>query len=189
MFSFFKKKQVSFNNQLQTLKSFGIALKSEIVPNDLLEEFSKQAFLEDPYQLLLITMGGELFRDDEFYIVSNNIWHLDTECIEDSGDYVRIIERLMKLSNIEIQNIKDYVDIEIEEAWISFEFGSKIVKWELKVDGNWIDPEIFDKFIQLIGNRSNRNIVIATLGQDCLVAYLSEEQLLNINRLVKYKFK
>lgn len=164
-------------------------MKSEIAPNDLLEEFSEQAFLEDPYQLLLITMGGELFRDDEFYIVSNNIWHLDTECIEDIGDYVRIIERLMKLSNIDIRNIKDYVDLEIEAAWVSFEFESKLIKWELKVDGNWIDPEIFDKFIQLIGNRSNKKIVIAALGQNCLVAYLSEAQLLKINKFVKYKFK
>jgi hypothetical protein len=188
MFKFLKKKDVSFTDQLMKLAELGITLNPGIDPTLFLAECSAQAYQKDPFQLLLISMGGEIYKDGQFHIASNHIWHLDTECIEDHGDYVTIVERLKNLMNIEIQNIQDFVDIENEEAWVSFEYEDKHVKWDLNVDNDWIDSEIFDKFIQLFGTKANRKLVIASLGQDCLVAYLNEEQLKEINKLMKHKF-
>lgn len=134
-------------------------------------------------------MGGEVCVDDQFYIVSNNIWHLDTECIEDHGDYVRIIERFKDLTSADIRNINDYIDIVNDVAKVSFEYKNKNIEWDLMVDDDWIDPKLFDKLTDLIDDNTNRKIVIATLGQDCLIAYMNEEQRKEINKLVKYKFE
>lgn len=91
MFGLFKKKVISFDNQLMRLSELGITLNPEVEPVALLEEFPKKKFEEDPYQLLLISLGGYIYKDDNFIITSDNIWHLDTECIEDHGDYIAII--------------------------------------------------------------------------------------------------
>lgn len=192
MFGLFKKKSkmiIPLEDQLQTFSNLGITLNSDIDPILLLEEFSKERYEKDPYQLLLISMGGEIYKNDEFYIISNHIWHLDTECIEDHGDYIRIIERLMKLTNMNLQNIQDFVDIENETAWVSFEYNNTKIKWDLENDNDWLDPKLFDKFIELCGDRSNKKLAIASLGQDCLIGYFNERQLRELNKLVKYKFK
>lgn len=86
-------------------------------------------------------------------------------------------------------NIQDYVDIENEQAWVSFDFENMHVKWDLEIDGDWLDPDIFLKFNELIKDQTDNRLVIATLGQDCLLAYLDKEQLKGINKLVPYKFK
>lgn len=188
MFGFLKKKEIAFDKQLQKLSELGISLNQGIEPALLFDEFPEQEYLKNPYQLLMISMGGEIYKDNQFVNISNQIWHLDTECIEDHGDYTAIIERLKNLTGSQIHKINDYVDIENEIAWVSFEYENRQIKWDLKIDDDWIDPAIFDKFMQLIGNKANKKIVIATLGQDCLVAYLNEEQLKEVNKLVKYKF-
>ena len=189
LFSLFKKKGVPFHAQLKKLEELGIKLNQGIEPSMLFEEFSEQEYQNDPYQLLLLAMGGEIYRDDEFHDVSNNIWHLDTECIEDHGDYIRIIDRLKNLTNTNILDARDFVDVENEKAWVSFEFESKRIQWDMDVDNDWLDPEVFNKFNELIKDKADRSIVVAALGQDCLIAYLNKDQLKEINKLVKYKFK
>lgn len=189
MFGLFKKKVISFDNQLMRLSELGITLNPGVEPVALLEEFPKKKFEEDPYQLLLISLGGEIYKDDNFIITSDNIWHLDTECIEDHGDYIAIIERLKKLTKLEINDIKDYIDIENEIAWVSFEYNNRKINWDLQVDNDWIDPNIFDHFSELVEDKSSKRIVISSLGQDCLITYLTELQLEEINRLVRHQFK
>ncbi|MFC4777281.1 hypothetical protein ACFO9Q_10855 [Paenibacillus sp. GCM10023252] len=189
MFGLFKKKVTPFDKQLIKLSELGISLNPGIQPDALFEEHSQKEFEEDPYQLLLISLGGEIFKDDKFFITSDSIWHLDTECIEDHGDYIAIIERLKKLTKLDVKAIKDFIDIENEIAWVSFEFNNNKIKWNLRVDDDWIDPIIFNNFSDLLEDKTSKRIVISTLGQDCLITYLTELQLKEINRLVKYQFK
>ncbi|MEK3885786.1 hypothetical protein [Paenibacillus sp. PL2-23] len=189
MFRLFKKKEVSFESQLSKLAECGIRLKHGIDPTLLLEQHSEQEFVEDPYQLLLITMGGEVYINNQFYHVSDDVWHLDTECIEDHGDYIRIIERLKNLTGIDIEDLTDYVDIEANEAWVSFIYEGTKIRWDLNVDADWLDPIIMYHFQELIKNRKERRITVASLGQDCLITYLKESQLKDINKLVKIKFE
>jgi len=190
MFGFLKRnKIISLHEQIVRLAELGIKLNSGISIDSLLDEFSQEQFEKDPYQLLLISMGGEIFKDDHFYVASDQIWHLDTECIEDHGDYISIIERLKKMTGIDINHIKDFVDVENETAWVSFEYNNKQIKWDLQINDDWLDPEIFDKFNQLVRDVTSKRLVISSLGQDCLIAYLTPEQLREINKLVKFKFE
>jgi hypothetical protein len=86
-------------------------------------------------------LGGEAERG-EFQRISDDIWHFDAECIEDNGDYVRVMERLVILTKglLPITDLRDHVDLENETAWVEFKLGGQSVHWDLEVSDDWIDP-------------------------------------------------
>ncbi len=194
MLRFFKsKKKVSFNEQLTLLQTIGIKLNENISEELLLKEFSLQEYENDPYLLLMLAMGGEVEIDNIYFNGSNNIWYLDTECIEDTGDYVRIAERIKDLSNghLEMTEINDVVDIENLEASLSFKLDGKEYHWSLKVDDDWLDITIIYKFNELLKLKSpDKSISIFYLGgQDCLIGIFSKQQVKQLNTLKGIKFE
>src|ERR1700753_3958789 len=82
--SLFRKSRPGLEQQLQDLVQAGVRGLPEATPEGLLGEWSQKQFEESPYLLALVALGG----DDP--PLSENIWHFDTECIEDHGAYVRI---------------------------------------------------------------------------------------------------
>nr|WP_302058563.1 hypothetical protein [Paenibacillus sp. MZ03-122A] len=189
MFGLFKKKKIIFEDQLNKLSELGIFMSAELKKELLLEEFSRNEYEEDPYNLLLLTLGGEVEVNGEFINVSEEIWYLDTECIEDHGDYARIIIRLENMTKLNLNNITDYVDIQNGTAWVSFEYMNELIRWEMKVDDDWLDMEIFKKFNELIKTEQSMKLYISILDQGCLMGYFNKEQVIEINKLIKYKFE
>lgn len=194
MLRFFKsKKKVSFNEQLTLLQTIGIKLNENISEELLLNEFSLQEYENEPYLLLMLAMGGEVEIDNIYFNGSNDIWYLDTECIEDTGDYVRIAERIKDLSNghLEMTEINDVVDIENLEASLSFKLDGKEYHWSLKVDDDWLDITIIYKFNELLKLKSpDKFISIFYLGgQDCLIGIFSKQQVKQLNTLKGIKFE
>ncbi|MDR6777012.1 hypothetical protein J2W98_001259 [Paenibacillus peoriae] len=189
MFGLFKKKKTIFENQLNKLSELGIFMSADLKKELLLEEFSRNEYEEDPYNLLLLTLGGEVEVNGEFINVSEEIWYLDTECIEDHGEYARIIIRLENMTKLNLNNITDYVDIQNGTAWVSFEYMNELIRWEMKVDDDWLDMEIFKKFNELIKTEQSMKLYISILDQGCLMGYFNKEQVIEINKLTKYKFE
>ncbi|MCF2719597.1 hypothetical protein LWE69_21475 [Paenibacillus sp. UKAQ_18] len=189
LFGLFKKKKIIFEDQLNKLSELGIFMSAESKKELLLEEFSRNEYEEDPYNLLLLTLGGEVEVNGEFINVSEEIWYLDTECIEDHGDYARIIIRLENMTKLNLNNITDYVDIQNGTAWVSFEYMNELIRWEMKVDDDWLDMEIFKKFNELIKTEQSMKLYISILDQGCLMGYFNKEQVIEINKLIKYKFE
>src|SRR5437867_1103310 len=112
---------IDFEKQLQTLADCGIRLVPAVTPDRLLVSFDPDDDEERPYVPLLCSMGSEL-DVEPLKFASDDIWHFDTECIEDHNDYVRIAQRLSDLAggDLPIDDVNDYVDIEEGEAWLSF---------------------------------------------------------------------
>jgi hypothetical protein len=102
MFKLFKRGPggpVSFKQQLSTLASCGINLAAGVEPEALLESFDRAAFEAEPYRRMLQCMGGEAESESqagENGYPSDNIWHFDTERIEDHGFYAAIARRMKK---------------------------------------------------------------------------------------------
>src|SRR5215212_3449729 len=88
-----QRRQPSLEEQLAVLDSCGIRLHASLTIDHLLRVFDRQEYETEPFQLLLTVMGGEIGEmidedsDPLFAYPSDNIWHLDTECIEDHGSY------------------------------------------------------------------------------------------------------
>ncbi|MGF9642545.1 hypothetical protein [Paenibacillus sp. FSL L8-0502] len=189
LFGLFKKKKIIFEDQLNKLSELGIFMSADLKKELLLEEFSRNEYEEDPYNLLLLTLGGEVEVNGEFINVSEEIWYLDTECIEDHGDYARIIIRLENMTKLNLNNITDYVDIQNGTAWVSFEYMNELIRWEMKVYDDWLDMEIFKKFNELIKTEQSMKLYISILDQGCLMGYFNKEQVIELNKLTKYKFE
>ncbi|WP_420539096.1 hypothetical protein ACN92M_16920 [Paenibacillus polymyxa] len=189
LFGLFKKKKTIFEDQLNQLSELGIFMRSDFKKELLLEETSRSEYEEDPYNLLLFTLGGEVEVNGEFINVSDEIWYLDAECIEDHGDYARVIMRLGNMTKLKLNKITNYVDIQNSTAGVSFEYKKELIRWEMKVDDDWLDMEIFKKFNELTQTEQSMKLYISILDQGCLVGYFNQEQVIELNKLTKYKFE
>lgn len=87
--------------RLSVLTECGIRLSSAVTPDVVASRISPEGPEKDSYQLLLCTLGEEAEADSEVEdtdYLSDDIWHFDTECIEDHGSYAAIAERMVALA-------------------------------------------------------------------------------------------
>jgi hypothetical protein len=183
--------RIPLEEQLETLASCGIHLKPEFSVETLLESFPREKYETSPYAGLVIRMGGELERKP-WTSLSDNVWHLDTECIEGPGSYARIAERFRDLAQGElpIENIRDRVDLANGDAWLEFELNGETIHWGARVDKDWIDPEIISNFCELLTaqHRTRRYTFFDLKGQDCLIGCATEEELRKLRKVAGLKF-
>lgn len=182
---------IALEKQLDKLATCGIRLLPEITIENLLAEYDRQKYEEEPFVLLLTVMGDELDREP-FTYTSNDIWHFDTECIEDHNAYVRVAMRLAELagSDFPLEDIKDYVDIEEEQAWLSFRLEGQEYKWTAVVEDDWVDTDIIDRFAKLLMKRKcgKRFTYYDLGGQDCLIGCSTREQFKRLKSVTGLNF-
>jgi hypothetical protein len=103
-----------------------------------------------------------------------NLWHFDTECIEDVGSYAQIANRMMEMTegSLQLAGIRDHVDVEGGIAWLEFECDGKPFHVDCRVKDDWVDPEVFGPFIALLeeADPSKLFLYYGLFGQDCLLA-------------------
>ena len=186
MFGLLKRKvrgSVPLEEQLQILEKGGIALDSRVRPESLMLFYSREQFEKDPYRLLLCVLGGEAENESqagEFGYPSNQVWHFDTECIEDHGAYREIASRMVTLAQggLPLEQIEDFVEVENGVAWLSFRMDSTTQKWSATIDNDWVDPTILSRLAQLLESRKTgrRFTYVDLQGQDCLIGCATPEQ-------------
>jgi hypothetical protein len=83
------------------------------------------------------------------------------------------------------------VDVEQEEAWLSFRLNGKEIKWNAKVEHDWIDAAILSNFVQLLTDlKSDRKLTYLDLkGQDCIIGCSTPEQLTKLRKLTGLNFE
>lgn len=188
-----RKPKPAFEEQFQNLQDCDIQLRLNFSVEALFEEWSKEEFEKEPYELLLIALGGETETGHwEWEFLSDDIWHFDTECIEDHGDYIRIAQRMKDLSHgdLKLENIEDYVDVEEEIAWLEFDLNGEKYHWDLEVDNDWVDTEIFQMFIELLEKqKTDKKYTYFDLrGQDCLIGCCTPQQLEKLRNVTELDF-
>ena len=122
---------------------------------------------------LLCVLGSEVERRP-FQRISDDIWHFDAECIEDDGDYARVVERFVILAKglLPLADLRDRVDIENETAWVEFKLDGQPVHWDLEVSDDWIDPGLYGRMQELAAKRGGgKRFFIVGLGQDSLLCF------------------
>ena len=178
--------RVSLEKQIQVLQECGIELLPEITIEHLLASYNRDDYENEPYLHLLIAMGGEQ-EEEPYGALSANIWHLDTECIEDHGAYAAIAHRMRGLAGdaLKLEEINDYVDVVEEgEAWLSFKLNGKQIRWEPNVQDDWVDAKIFNQFANLLAQQptDKRFTYLDLGGQDCLIGCATPAQMEKLKR-------
>ncbi|MEO0472142.1 MAG: hypothetical protein AAF206_21125 [Bacteroidota bacterium] len=191
----FKKKAIgpSFEEQFATFQILGFDLNPGASVKDILRwEEGKKEFEDEPWTLMYITLGQSLERDP-WTPLTDRCWNFDLEAIEDHGSYVSIMENISRITNgeLEFRNLRDYVDLEEEVAWVSFELNGRNYKWNLRVDDDWADGDLFDKVQELARfyDANGRFTYFNTGGQDFVLGYLNEEEFHEIKEATGLQIK
>lgn len=164
----------TLEEQLATLVRCGVRLRSKDVVDSVLGDWSREQIEAEPYELLLVALGNEEQP------LAENIWHFDTECIEDHGAYVRIATALRDMAggDLPLTEVDDSVDIEAGEARLSFSLDGKRHEWNCEVDADWVDATILSKFANLLATRrTGRRFTYLDLGgQDCVLGCFTDAE-------------
>jgi hypothetical protein len=192
LFSFlYPHSTITLEEQLANLARCGIHLKPQFSVATLLESFEREKYEERPYVGAVIRMGGET-EHEPFTPLSDNLWHLDTECISGAGDYADIAERMRDLAQGElpIENIRDHVDHENGDAWVAFELRGETIEWHARVKQKWIDPEILSNFCALLAQQAGarRYTYLELKGQDCIIGCATEDELRRLRKMTGMNF-
>jgi hypothetical protein len=169
--------------QLDNLIKLGIKLNTGISKKDILQIHETMGYNRQPYKILYTELGNE---NEDGAFVSDNCWHFDYEYIEDHGAYVSIIKNLEKLSHgdLKFENIKDFVDIDEELAWVSFDINGDSYKWTLEVNDDWTDETLFSK-VQALAKKykTKGKFNQCIIGQSSVISYMDNSQFEEFNKV------
>jgi hypothetical protein len=167
-------KELDVDTQLATFKRLGFAFNPGIGESEI-AELKKRILPQDkPYALLYIELGRTIEREP-WTPLTDRCWDFDVEAIEDHGDYVEIIKNLERIARgaIKFENVKDYVDVEAEKAWVSFSVRGVKYKWDLRVDNDWVDETLFTRIVQLTNKLKTEGkfTYFDTGGQNAVIGF------------------
>lgn len=185
---------ISLETQLADLRQCGIAAASPAIERALLAGIARSRVERAPYTHLLCVLGDaaeQASMAGPAGYPSDNIWHFDTECIAEHGDYVRIARRLASLSQgaLAITDVDDVVDVERGIAWLSLRCGGQHYRWDAIVDDDWVDDKILSQMAALLerSGSARRYTYISLSGQDCLIGCATAGELALFNRTTGLK--
>ena len=177
-------KAKTLEEKVALLEECGLKLAPPFTIDDLLTSFDREEFEEDGFNSVLVGLGmteeQEPWRNH-----CVNLWHFDTECIEDHGAYKRIAQRMAEMAqgSLPLENIQDFVDIANDKAWLSFSFKGRPVKIDCEVQDDWADPKLFGRFVDLLRQSDPSKVYIYydLGGQDCIIGCVNNDELKRLN--------
>ncbi len=181
-----KKSKPTFQEQLETFNELGFTFNKGIDTSYINRwQGGHKEFEDQPYHLMYQTLGQTIEREP-WTPITNKCWDFDLEAIEDHGAYVDIMKNVSRITNGDLvfENLKDYVDIEEKKAWVSFTCNGDNYKWDLKVDDDWADGNLFDKVQELADKYKlkGRFTFFNTGGQNFVLGYHTKEELETIKQ-------
>lgn len=170
----------TIEQMLDALARLGFRLAPRRSIEDLTSEWAREQIEREGYEMVLVAMGGDHIDPKTFEtlgFLSHDVWHFDTECIKDAGDYARIVERVVVLAggDLDLAAVTDTVDVFEGEASVGWSVHGRPQRFELRVEDDWVDPKIFALLEnELVAAGSAKRIYGAPLGQDMIVVCVAE---------------
>jgi len=157
----FRPARLTLERQLEALRACGLAVEPGLVIGLLEEE--RDSFEGEPWTALLYALGSDEGRGAPGETLVPDLWHLDTECIEDHGDYAQIAQGFAQIAGgaLPLTAIRDHVALDEGEAWLEFRLHGRDYRWEARVNEDWLDPVILSRFVELLAEQgSERRIAV-----------------------------
>lgn len=177
--------------QLKKLALLGLRPRPEVGERELVK-FRKEAYMEKPYLLLLIALGG-IAADGK--PVTERIWHVHRDTIRYEADYVRAAIRMAGVAaaagaELPIGDAEASLLPDGEKVLLRFSLAGRRHEWELAQSGTALDPELLLGLAGLLREQGGpRQYAYAALGgPDALIVCLTAEELESLNRLTDLGF-
>jgi hypothetical protein len=175
---------MKLEQQLSALRELGIALEPDVSIDDLLYSFDREAYEAKPFDALLFILGATVEREPWERPFCRRVWGFDTECIEQTGDYVAIAERLSELAGHPgaLIDLRDHVDLDDGEAWIEYTIEGRRQRWDIEVDDDWADLMVVS-YLMADLERDGWKFRKRDNGQAMVLYYLDEARFARLNQL------
>lgn len=180
----------------ETLKNFqdrGFVINKDVRTADLEEMWKPYLkYYSEPVEAMYVFLGAET-PQKPYHNISDNCWLSDMEVIEGAGSYKRILDNIERISNGDLRflDIRDYCnDNEDGKAWVKFTFEGNEFNWQLAVNDDWADPQLFQNIQDLCRKFDKKGrLTFFPAGQAFVASYLTEEQFVIIKELVGQKLR
>ena len=131
-------------------------------------EAERDRFEREPWVALLHALGSDEGRGAPGETLVPDLWRLDTECIEDHGDYALIARGFAQIAGgaLPLTAIRDHVALEAGEAWLEFRLHGRDYRWEARVDDDWLDPTILSRFVALLAEQDGARRIAVHAPED-----------------------
>lgn len=185
-----KPAPVTLEVQLAKLAALGFKLEDGINLYDILDSFDRKEYEKEPYDLILSVLGTELQREPWGRWICPRVWNFDTECIVETGDYVRVVKRLCQVAGRPdcLTDVSDFVDIQSGKAWLKYKLDGRERNWRAKVEDDWIDMAVLATVMKDI-ERDGHRFYAKNEGQSMVLFYLDSRKAADLNRLTNNALK
>lgn len=187
------RRQVPFETQIEVLAKCGIRLRADCTTEEVRIALGCPSHEAKPYVDLLLALGGEVELEVPVRYFSDDVWHFDTECIEDDGDYGRIVQQVMRLAKgqLPLTDIRDRFDFDHQQAWIEVQLDGATQRYEPVFNNDWADPLVFVWLGDLIAARggAGRLVYFAPGDQSLLIGYVTPEQVQHLRKTTGIKLR
>lgn len=185
-----ERSPVTLEQQLETLAQLGLPLNHGVTIDDLLYSWDREEYESQPYDTVLFMLGSEVEREPWGRNICDSAWNFDVECIEDTGDYVRIVQNLCRVAGMPdlITDAEDFVDIANETAWLKYKIDGETRQYNVAVDNDWADPETVGSIMEDI-ERDGKRFYAKDNGQASIWFYLDKSTADKLNRLTRNALK
>lgn len=178
---------MTIEEKLRSLAECGLKLKDQFGVIDLADSWGREALDEPGWDLALISLGMTQ-EEPSWTSHCDNLWHFDTECIEDAGSYIRIANRLAEMTqgSLPLADIQDHVDIDAGDAWLRFKCQGKPVQIVCEVQDDWVDTSLFGHFVDTLAKCDpNKLFIYYDLGgQDCIIGCVTRAEYAKLQKLI-----
>ncbi len=179
---------MTIEEKLDSLAECGLKLRDPFGVSDLIRSWGREALDKPGYDLALVCLGMTQ-EEPPWTPHCDNLWHFDTECIEDDGSYVRIAKRMEEIAqdSLPLSDLQDHVDIENGIAWLRFTCHGQPIQVDCAVADDWVDAGIFRHFVSLLAKCDPSKIFLYCDlggGQDCIIGCVTREQFNKLKTLI-----
>lgn len=175
---------ITLEEQLDTLAELGLTLNDGVTIDDLLYSFPREEYEGEPFSLILFVLGGEVEREPWGRSVCDRVWNFDTECINGTGDYATIVERLCGLAGApgRLSEVSDYVDIDGGEATLEYTVNGQKREWIVEVNDDWADMMTVAYVMDDIESGDGHFFYVDN-GQAMVLYYIDDDTAARLNEL------
>ena len=153
MLSWFRKPILPIAAQVKLLADCGIRLRPGVTLADVQALPERDALEREGYRATLCALGTErLDGQGRTGCLSDDVWLLDTECIEGPGSYVRVLTRIARMLPVEFpaRAIADSIRLDEYRASVSFEIDETGHHWTQRAMDHWLDETLFLRINHLV---------------------------------------
>ena len=165
---------MELETQLAKLAELGLVLNAGIEIEDLLYSLDRLELEAEPLLPLIGLLGIEVERAPRGRRICDRVWNFDTECINATGDYVKIVQKLVLLTGTPDYLIEIVDRVEEDTAWLEYTIEGRRPHWSIELNDDWADMITLSYVMEDL-QRDGKQFYSIDNGQAMILFYLDPE--------------